>query len=198
MTWKSRRVFGLALCLLGGTALAQSPSNSSPYSTQMNSAVPSIMRVQDTAPDASSPASDAGGAAPGSSPSAPEGLPQTNPAEEGGFGPTPLPKVNILQDLIFGKDNKDAPFIVRGWLDGDYTYRSTGKGQNNIAPIQNRFGDEFLARELGLWIYKPLDTKELSWGFNSIFLAGSDASFNTPTAGGWRNTNFASGRSLPT
>ena len=202
MTWKSRKILGLALCLVGGTALAQSPTNSSPYGPRTISTVPSIMRVQDTTPKGDGPmtppdagtapgagAGDGGAPAPGSSPSAPEGLPETNPAEGGGLGPTPLPKVNILQDLFFGKDNKDAPFIVRGWLDSDYTYRSTGRGQNNVAPVMNRFGDEFLLRQLGLWIYKPLDTKELSWGFNSIFIAGSDASFLGPVAGSFRNTD---------
>ena len=76
-----------------------------------------------------------------------------------------------------------------GWMDFDYTYRSTGSGVNAIAPVENRFGNEALARELGLYIYKPLDEKCWSWGFNVIFLAGADASFLTPTAGGWANTN---------
>ena len=53
----------------------------------------------------------------------------------------------------------------------------------------NRFGDEFLIRQIGLYITKPLDPKELSWGFNAIFIGGPDASFLTPTAGGWKNTN---------
>jgi len=157
-----------------------------------------------TVPDASPPASnagtggtgDAGTAAPGSSPSAPEGLPETNPAEESALGPTPLPKVNILQDWIFGKDNKDAPIIVRGWLDQDYTFRSTGPGRNNIAPVMNRFGDEYLFRQLGLWLSKPLDAKELSWGFNSIMIAGADASFLTPTLGGWKNADPRFGSSF--
>jgi len=42
---------------------------------------------------------------------------------------------------------------------------------------------------MGLWLTKPLDPKCLSWGFNSIFIIGADASFLTPTAGGWKNTN---------
>ena len=223
MSWKSRRVFGLALCMIGGTALAQSPTNNSSYNprpianvpvfriqsttaktdaapAEAPPATPALIQVQATTPktdtppsgvipsvpDAGTPggAGDAGRAAPGGSPSAPEGLGETNPAEPSeaatGLGPTPLPNVNILQDFLFGPDNKDAPFIVRGWLEADYTYRSTGPGQNNIAPVMNRFGDEALVRQLGLWIYKPLDAKELSWGFNVIFIAGSDASFLEP------------------
>src|SRR5439155_9483399 len=73
---------------------------------------------------------------------------------------------------------------------------STGRGVNNIAPVMNRFGDEFLARQLGLWLSKPLDPEHWSWGFNSIFIAGADASFLTPTAGGWRNTDPRFGTSF--
>src|SRR5436189_44079 len=50
-------------------------------------------------------------------------------------------------------------------------------------------GAEFLFREIGIYAYRPLDPNCLSWGFNAIFLAGSDASFISPTAGGWRNTD---------
>jgi hypothetical protein len=105
------------------------------------------------------------------------------------LGPTPLPAVNIINDLLWGSDAKDAPFKVSAWLETDYTYRSSGTGQNNIAPVMNRFGDEWLMREMGIYLYRPLDPKTLSWGFNCIFMAGSDASFLTPTAGGWRNTD---------
>jgi Putative beta-barrel porin-2, OmpL-like. bbp2 len=113
-----------------------------------------------------------------------------NPApEETPLGPTPLDKVGILQDLIYGDNAANSKIKFSGWLDADYTYRDTGHGINNIAPVMNRFGDEFLLREIGLIISKPLDPNELSWGFNSIFLAGADASFLTPTAGGWKNTN---------
>ena len=82
------------------------------------------------------------------------------------LGPTPLTKVNILNDLIFGDNTDKAMIKVSGWSDFDYTYRSTGHGQNNVAPVMNRFGDEFLNRQIGLYISKPLDPKELSWGFN--------------------------------
>jgi hypothetical protein len=111
------------------------------------------------------------------------------PPAEAPLGPTPLPNVNILNDLIFGEDAANSKLKFYGWIDGDYTYRSSGHAVNNIAPVMNRFGDEFLARDIGLWITKPLDPKCWSWGFNSIFIAGADASFLTPTAGGWKNTN---------
>ena len=63
-------------------------------------------------------------------------------------------------------------------MDFDYTFRSTSHGINNIAPVQNRFGDEFLIRELGFYIYKPLDPKCWDWGFNALILAGADGSFD--------------------
>src|SRR5262249_29287904 len=105
------------------------------------------------------------------------------------LGPTPLGKVGALQALIFGDNADNAPLKFSGWMDFDYTYRSTGHGINNVAPVMNRFGDEALVRQLGLYISKPLDPKCWSWGFNAIFIAGADASFLGPTAGGWRNTD---------
>ena len=96
--------------------------------------------------------------------------------------------VKILQNLLTGDDPK--PWLhVAGWMDFDYTYRSTGSGENNVAPVMNRFGDEFLTRQLGLDLFKPLDETTWSWGFNAIFIAGADASFLTPIGGGWNNTN---------
>ena len=110
------------------------------------------------------------------------------PEADAPLGPTPLLKVGILQNLIFGDDDK-AKWKVAGWLDADYTFRSTGPGVNGIAPVMNRFGDEPLLRQLGVLISRPLDPTTWSWGFNAIFIAGADASFLGPTAGSWANTN---------
>ncbi len=104
------------------------------------------------------------------------------------YGPTPLLDVKILQKLLTGDEEK--PWLhVAGWADFDYTFRSTGTGINNVAPVMNRFGDEFLTRQLGIYLFKPLDEKKLSWGFNAIFIGGADASFLTPVTGGWSNSN---------
>jgi hypothetical protein len=145
-----------------------------------------------------SPSTPSGGGAPGGETRA-EGIAAsegTEPAEEPGLGPTPLPSVGILNDLIYGDRAKDAKIKFAGWMDFDYTYRSTGSGENNVAPVMNRFGDEFLVRQLGIYIYKPLDPKCWSWGFNAIFIAGADAAFLTPTAGGWQNTDPRFGASF--
>ncbi len=133
---------------------------------------------------------EAGGAPVGGVP------PQDAPAaEESSYGPTPLGNVKILQNLIFG-DNPKPCINISGWADFDYTYRSTGSGENNVAPVMNRFGDEALIRQLGIYVSKPLDPEHWSWGFNAIFIAGADASFLTPTAGGWNNTDPRFGTSF--
>ena len=89
----------------------------------------------------------------------------------------------------FGKDNKDAPLQIGGWVDLDYTYSSNGGGVNNRAPVMNRFGNEATVREIGLMITKDLDRTTWSWGFNIIAIAGSDASFLQPTKGWYAQTN---------
>ena len=60
----------------------------------------------------------------------------------------------------------------------------------------NRFGDEALLRQLGIWLSKPLDAKELSWGFNVINITGNDAAFLQPTLGGYRSTDPRFGNSF--
>src|SRR5262249_44008014 len=79
-----------------------------------------------------------------------EGLPDVGQSEgaeaeaEAPLGPTPLLKVGILNNLLYGDQADKAKIKFAGWADFDYTYRSTGHGINSIAPVMNRFGDEFL------------------------------------------------------
>ncbi len=210
MTWTRRLGFGLSL-LLGGTAVqaqSLSPSVVSPVpqtgvitTPTAQSAPPksmpmglpaatSVVRMQ---PVQDIPGAPSGGPA-GSTP-LPESREAQQAAEESpapaapALGPTPATDVGILQGLIFGDCAKESKIKFTGWIDLDYTYRSTGHGENNIAPVMNRFGDEFLARQLGLYIYKPLSKTDWDWGFNALFIAGSDASFLGPTAGWYDNTN---------
>jgi hypothetical protein len=112
-----------------------------------------------------------------------------------GKGPTPLGSVNIIQNALFGECEKPT-IHISAWMDFDYTYRSTGSGINNVAPVMNRFGDEALCRQLGVYITKPLDSSCWSWGFNVIAIAGADASFLQPTAGGWNNSDPRFGTSF--
>jgi hypothetical protein len=184
-----------ALALLGGVAQAQDravfPFPTAPARQVFPTQAPA---PQPTPPDVAAPFSPEGAT----------GLEtrqqQIGPAEgtppaEGAYGPTPLTDVKILQNLLFGE--QENPCInIAGWADFDYTYRSTGSGQNNIAPVMNRFGNEALVRSLGLYLYKPLDPKEWSWGFNAIFIAGADAAFLNPTAGWFRSDDPRFGASF--
>jgi hypothetical protein len=177
-----------AVVLLGGVAQAQDrplfPSPAFPARQVTPTQAPS---PQPPPPDVATPAGPEGGSAPETRQQL-FGAEEGTPPAEGAYGPTPLIDVKILQNLIFGEDSKPCVRIA-GWADFDYTYRSTGSGENNVAPVMNRFGNEALVRQLGLYLFKPLDPKEWSWGFNAIFIAGADAAFLGPTAGGWANTD---------
>ena len=112
--------------------------------------------------------------------------------ESSDFGPTPVNKVGIFQGLLFGDRAEESKIKVGAWIEGDYTYRSTGSGITTAAPFMNRFGNEYLMREIGFLISRPLDPKQLSWGFNVIYFGGSDAAIINPTRG-WvtdPNTRF--------
>jgi hypothetical protein len=186
-----------ALVLLGGVAQAQdkgapstlplAPPPARPALTADTPAKPAPPKVLEGKPAPGNPdgaiAVESGGAPVGGVP--PEDAPA---ASEEKYGPTPLGDVKILQELLFGKQEKPC-LNVSGWLDMDYTYRSTGHGITPIAPVENRFGDEFLLREIGLFVSKPLDPKTWSWGFNAIYIGGADASFIQPTAGWPKQTN---------
>jgi hypothetical protein len=171
-----------ALALLGGVAQAQDrPLFPSPADTVRQLTPTQAPAPQPTPPDGGASASPEGASAPETRQQqfgAEEG---TAPAE-GAYGPTPLGDVKILQNLLFGGQEKPC-LNVSGWADFDYTYRSTGPGQNNIAPVMNRFGNEALVRQLGIYVSKPLDPKTWSWGFNAILIAGADAAFLNPTSG---------------
>jgi hypothetical protein len=187
MRWRYGMVLGLGLGIAGsGYAQAQRAELGVPQAVETLPGQ-NAGSVQDQgsgkpekipAPSPDAPAPDMSAPAEGDGAAAPAPL-----------GPTPLNKVGILQNFLFGPDGDKAKWQFSGWFDSDYTYRSSGPGQNNIAPVMNRFGDEYLFRQLGLYITRPLDPKDWSWGFNSIFIAGSDAAFLGPSAGGWANTN---------
>jgi hypothetical protein len=195
---RHRKLLALgAAALFGGTTWAQSPA---PVPMVGSVAAP-IVVVQ--APDA--PEGGGVGDVPAvAAPSFGEGESAGAAAEEsGGYGPYPIQKMNYMQNLLraacgkspLGDDlkpidggngdcgKKDPYLRMFGWVDVDYTYRSTGPGQNNIAPVMNRFGDEALNRQNGIAISKLLDPDHWSWGFNSIFIAGADAAFLNPTKG---------------
>ncbi len=203
MTWTRRLSLGFALCVFSSTSQAQYSPSYAPTSSaqqpmrmpvssynQPSGVVPASVPMPwaDPAPGTQPPTVVIPTTPAAAAPAAAAPAADPAPAADDAWGATPFPKVKILQNAIFG-EGADAPINIGGWFEGDYTFRSTGPGQNNVAPVMNRFGDEPLARELGLMISKDLDQKCLSWGFNVIFMAGADASFLQPTAGGWNNTN---------
>jgi hypothetical protein len=67
-----------------------------------------------------------------------------------------------------------------GWLDGGYSYSSSGDGLLNVAPEPTRFGNEFLLSGAWMIVERPPDTKNWSWGFRSDFYGGSDAALLRP------------------
>ena len=67
-----------------------------------------------------------------------------------------------------------------GWLDGGYTYASTGDGLLTDAPSPNRFGNEFVLNGVWLIVDRQTAKKGWSWGFRSDFHAGSDAALLRP------------------
>jgi hypothetical protein len=67
-----------------------------------------------------------------------------------------------------------------GWLEGGYTYASTGNGLLTDAPTPNRFGNEFLLNGAWLIVDKVPFNEGWSWGFRADFYAGSDAALLRP------------------
>jgi hypothetical protein len=67
-----------------------------------------------------------------------------------------------------------------GWLDGGYSYSSSGNGLLNVAPEPTRFGNEFLLNGAWMVVERTVDTKNWSWGFRSDFYGGSDAALLRP------------------
>lgn len=114
---------------------------------------------------------------------------------ENKLGPTPVQDVQLFQDLLrrlchqAEEDNpatgkpKPPPLRIFGWVDMGYTASTSGRGPLAVEPKPNRFGNEFTLNQLALTIEKPLDPKELSWGFVIRPYAGSDAALLTPIQG---------------
>jgi hypothetical protein len=100
------------------------------------------------------------------------------------LGPAAVTDARILMDglglaNLFG----DSGIRMFGWLEGGYTYSSTGSGLLVTQPRLNRFGNEALANQLGLVIQKPLQQDRFDWGFNVRYYAGADAATGQPLGG---------------
>ncbi len=106
-------------------------------------------------------------------------LAQPRPSEPK-LGPYPVDQVKFLQNALLPADSR---LKIYGWLETEYTYRSTGPGRTTVAPVMDRFGNEFLLRQLALRIERPLNPNDWSWGFNMQPYAGSDPAFLNPIRG---------------
>lgn len=109
--------------------------------------------------------------------------PSMTPSERK-FGPTPVSSVGLLQNLptiqnLFG----DSGIKTFGWVEGGYTYSSSGSGPLSVQTRQNRFGDEFLLNQIGLVMIKPLKQDQFDVGFNVRYFAGADAALGQPGGG---------------
>jgi hypothetical protein len=210
MRWQGMLHFGLgigAALVSTCTLAAQTPTLGTPAVTQPLAAPTTVITVPTAAPDQipvaqkdKAPKAEVKPAAPAAEPTKAYTVYDRTPCTTCGLGkcaddgtsplgPTPLPAVGILQNLIYGEDCKDAKLKISGWADFDYTYSSNGPGINNRAPVMNRFGNEATVRQLGLMISKDLDRSTWSWGFNIIALAGADAAFLAPTKGWYAQTD---------
>jgi hypothetical protein len=111
------------------------------------------------------------------------------------LGPTPVTDVQILQNLVeklcdakdefdpVTEEEKKSAVKIYGWVDGGYTYATGGPGRLSVEPRPNYFGNEFTLNQLALTVEKPLDLKELSWGFRIQPYGGSEAALLAPVRG---------------
>ncbi len=104
-----------------------------------------------------------------------------------GWGPTMPENVGLFGPFLKRCDGTGG-INVYGWLNGGYTYSSTGSGALAVQPRMNRFGNEFLANQLAIVFEKPLKSGEFNMGFNATFYAGADPATIAPL-GGFTTTN---------
>ncbi len=102
--------------------------------------------------------------------------------QERDVGPTPPQAIRTITDLLPINSTGQTRLEIYGWVDGGYTYSSTGPGLMNVEPRLNRWGDEYTLNQIAVDITKPL-TKDWSWGFNALPYAGSDPAEVNPSKG---------------
>jgi hypothetical protein len=88
-----------------------------------------------------------------------------------------------MDRLGFGNILSSQGMRTFGWVEGGYNGASTGPGRLSVAPVQNRFGDEFLLNQIGIVLQKPLDQDRFNVGFNIRYFAGADAAIGQPKGG---------------
>lgn len=69
-----------------------------------------------------------------------------------------------------------------GWIDGGYTWSSTGSGLLAVEPRPNRFGNSWILDQAALVLERTL-TPDWSWGFRGEFYMGADTALLRPVNG---------------
>jgi hypothetical protein len=142
------------------------------------------------APSADSlPAAAASGRAPESSVSEVSGSVES-------LGPTLPEDIKLPESFITNNalTNWGTAHRLRlfGWVDGGYTWSSSGTGLLNVEPRENRFGDAFLLNQATFVFERALGEEDWSWGFRAEFYMGADASLLHPINGfGPNNERFS-------
>jgi hypothetical protein len=72
-----------------------------------------------------------------------------------------------------------------GWVDGGYTWSSTGSGLLQVEPRPNRFGQRWLLDQVAFVLERTLDPQEWSWGFRAEFYMGADPALLRPVIYGF-------------
>jgi hypothetical protein len=106
---------------------------------------------------------------------------QANQPQQPKLGPMPVDEVQLFRRFLL--DDGATKLKIYGWFDGGYTYRTSGPGETLVAPLPNRFGDEYSFNQIAIRIEKPLDPDNWSWGFNLQPYGGADAALLNPTKG---------------
>jgi len=103
------------------------------------------------------------------------------------LGPTLPENIKLPESFItnnaltaWGKAHRLRLF---GWVDGGYTWSSSGTGLLNVEPRENRFGDAFLLNQATFVFERTLSEEDWSWGFRTEFYMGADASLLHPSNG---------------
>jgi Putative beta-barrel porin-2, OmpL-like. bbp2 len=70
-----------------------------------------------------------------------------------------------------------------GWVNGGYTWSSTGSGLLRVEPRENRFGNEWLVDQAAFVLERTLNEEAWSWGFRSELYMGADPAMLHPING---------------
>jgi hypothetical protein len=111
---------------------------------------------------------------------------QSSESEEP-LGPVLPENIQLTQSLLSPNALTDWATAHRlrffGWVNGGYTWSSTGTGLLRVEPRENRFGDAFLLDQAAFVLERTLNEEAWSWGFRSEFYMGADAALLHPVNG---------------